>query len=99
MTQTMSVFSGGSAYNMVASIADGYIIATELTFKQFKPQDFTEFPLRGRPAPARGPGRPGAPRRRQEATQKRQRRLQRLQQAIVIANASARTASSEALVR
>jgi hypothetical protein len=82
----MSVFAGGgSAYNMAQSIADGYIIATELTFKQFKAPDFQNFlfeadrllrEVRGTQAPPDDV----------MATQNRQRRLQRLQQAIVIAN-------------
>jgi hypothetical protein len=81
----MSVFGGGSAYNMAQSISDGYIITTELTFKQFKDSDLQTFlfesdrllrEVRGNPAPVDDV----------MATQNRQRRLQRLQQAIVIAN-------------
>jgi hypothetical protein len=82
----MSVFLGGSAYNMVRELADGFIIVTERTFKTYKPQELTDFQMeaerylrdvRGAQAP------PGE----QEAIQKRQRRLQRLQQAITVANA------------
>jgi hypothetical protein len=82
----MSVFLGGSAYNMVRELADGFIIVTERTFKTYKPQELTDFQMeaerylrdvRGAQAP------PGD----QEAIQKRQRRLQRLQQAITVANA------------
>jgi len=82
----MSVFLGGSAYNMVRELADGFIIITERTFKTYKPQELTDFQMeaerylrdvRGAQAP------PGD----QEAIQKRQRRLQRLQQAITVANA------------
>ena len=82
----MSVFLGGSAYNMVRELADGFIIITERTFKTYKPQELTDFQMeaerylrdvRGAQAP------PGE----QEAIQKRQRRLQRLQQAITVANA------------
>jgi len=81
----MSVFSGGSAYNMAQSIADGYIITTELTFKQFKDADLQTFlfetdrllrEVRGNPAPPDDV----------MATQSRQRKLQRLQQALNIAN-------------
>jgi len=81
----MSVFAGGSAYNMAQSIADGYIIATELTFKQFRDPDFQTFlfeadrllrEIRGNPAPADDI----------MATQNRQRKMQRLQQALTIAN-------------
>jgi hypothetical protein len=39
----MAVFQSGSAYNMAKDIADGYIITTELTFKQFKDPDFKAF--------------------------------------------------------
>lgn len=82
----MSVFLGGSAYNMVRELADGFIIITERTFKNYKPQDLTDFQMdaerylreiRAAMAPAGD----------QEAIQKRQRRLQRLQQAITVANA------------
>ncbi|MGH9368076.1 MAG: hypothetical protein ACRD3M_10430 [Thermoanaerobaculia bacterium] len=81
----MGVFQSGSAYNMARDIADGYIITTELTFKQFKDPDFKSFlfeadrllrEIRGNPAPADDV----------MATQNRQRRMQRLQQALVIAN-------------
>ena len=81
----MSVFAGGSAYNMAQSIADGYIITTELTFRQFKDADLQTFlfetdrllrEVRGNPAPADNV----------MATQARQRKLQRLQQALTVAN-------------
>lgn len=81
----MSVFSGGSPYSMARDVADGYIITTELTFKQFKPPDFQTFlfeldkllrEIRGN-QPATNDI---------EGIQKRQRRLQRLQQALTIAN-------------
>ena len=39
----MSAFLGGSAYAMVRDIAEGYIIATELTFRKFLPGDFQSF--------------------------------------------------------
>ena len=82
----MSVFLGGSAYNMVRELADGFIIVTERTFKQYKPQDLTDFQMeadkllrevRGNQLPVTD----------LEGTQKRQRRMQRLQQAITIINA------------
>ena len=81
----MSVFLGGSAYTMVRDIADGYVIASELTFKKFQPADFQTFgfeldkllrEIRGAVPPTGDV----------EATQKRQRRMQRLQQALTIAN-------------
>jgi hypothetical protein len=69
----------------VRDVADGYIIATELTFRKFQVGDFQSFgieadkllrEIRGN-VPATGDV---------DATQKRQRRLQRLQQAVAIAN-------------
>ena len=83
----MSAFLGGSAYNMVRDVAEGYIIATELTFRKFLPADFQAFgfeadkllrEIRGTVVPAG----------ELEATKKRQRRMQRLQQAMTIANAA-----------
>ena len=82
----MSAFQGGSAYNMVLSVADGYIILTERTFKIYKPHEIAEFlfetdrllrEIRGAQAPTGDV----------EAVQKRLRKMQRLQQALTIANA------------
>ena len=81
----MGVFQSGSAFNMVKDIADGYIITTELTFKQFKDPDFQAFlfeadrllrDIRGNPPPADDI----------QAAQNRQRKMQRLHQALTIAN-------------
>jgi hypothetical protein len=81
----MSAFLGGSAYAMVRDICDGYIIATDLTFRKFQPGDFQQFgfeaekllrEIRGNVPPTGDV----------DATQKRQRRMQRLQQAMTIAN-------------
>jgi hypothetical protein len=81
----MSAFLGGSAYAMVRDIADGYVIASELTFKKFQAADFQAFgfeidkllrEIRGNVPPTGDV----------EATQKRHRRMQRLQQALTIAN-------------
>ena len=83
----MSVFQGGSAYNMVASVADGYIILTERTFKSYRDSDIADFlfetdkllrEVRGN-QPALDD---------QDAVQKRQRKMQRLQQALTIGNAA-----------
>ncbi|HEV8611796.1 MAG TPA: hypothetical protein VGS98_17200 [Thermoanaerobaculia bacterium] len=80
----MSVFTGGSAYTMVRDIADGFVLPTELTFKQFRPNDFAAFSqeadkflreIRGNPPLASDV----------EGTQKRHRRMQRLQQAMTVA--------------
>lgn len=80
----MAVFTGGSAYTMVRDIADGFVIPTELTFKQFARPDFAAFALeadkllreiRGNQPPLSDI----------EATQKRHRRIQRIQQAMVVA--------------
>jgi hypothetical protein len=81
----MSVFLSGSAYNMVSSVADGYIILTERTFKLYKPGDIAEFLFETdkllREVRADQPALDN-----QEALQKRQRKMQRLQQALSIAN-------------
>lgn len=80
----MAVFTGGSAYTMVRDIADGFVIASEMTFKQFARPDFAAFSqeveklmreIRGSQPPVSDV----------EATQKRHRRIQRLQQAQVLA--------------
>jgi hypothetical protein len=82
----MAVFPGGSAYNMAQSIADGYIIPTELTFKGFKDPDLQTFlfeaekllrEIRANQAPVKDV----------QAAQNRQRRLQRVTQVITLANA------------
>ena len=82
----MSVFLGGSAYMMVRDISEGYIIASELTFKKFQPGDFKIFGFELdkllREIRSEQPGLDN-----QEAVQKRQRKMQRLQQALTIANA------------
>ena len=82
----MSVFLSGSAYNMVSSVADGYIMLSERTFKSYKPHELTEFLFETdkllREIRAEQPGLDN-----QEAVQKRQRKMQRLQQALTIANA------------
>jgi hypothetical protein len=81
----MSVFLGGSAFMMVRDIAEGYIIASELTFKKFQSADFKTFAfeidklLREVRATV-------VPTGEVEATQKRHRKMQRLQQALTIAN-------------
>jgi hypothetical protein len=81
----MSGFIGGSAYTMVRDIAEGYIIASELTFKKFNAGEFQQFgfeadkllrEVRGTVVPAGDV----------EATQKRHRKMQRLNQAMTIAN-------------
>ena len=82
----MSVFLSGSAYNMVSSVADGYIMLSERTFKSYKPSELTEFLFETdkllREIRSEQPGLDN-----QEAVQKRQRKMQRLQQALTIANA------------
>jgi hypothetical protein len=82
----MSVYLGGAAYNMVRELADGFIIVTERTFKQYKPQELTDFQMEAdkllREVRANQPSATEL-----EATQKRQRRMQRIQHAITIVNA------------
>ncbi len=81
----MSVFLGGSAYTMVRDIAEGYIIATELTFKKFQRADFQAFGFEldklMRETRAAVP-----PTGDVEATQKRHRKMQRLQQVMTLSN-------------
>ncbi len=69
---------------MVRDIADGFVIPSEMTFKQFTRQDLASFSqesdkflreIRGNQAPLTDV----------EGTQKRHRRVQRLQQAMIIA--------------
>ena len=80
----MGAFLGGSAYNMVRDIAEGYIIASELTFRKFQMPDFQQFGFEAdklmREIRANVP-----PTGDVDATQKRHRRMQRLQQALTIA--------------
>lgn len=87
---TVSVFTGGSAYTMVRDIADGFVIPTELTFKQFRAPDFLVFAQEAdKYLREVRSGQPVAS--DVEATQKRHRRIQRLQQALVVArNAQSR---------
>jgi len=82
----MSVYLGGSAYNMVRELADGYIIITERTFKQYKPQELTDFQMEADRL-LREVRSNQVVSTDVEGAQKRQRRLQRLQQAITIVNA------------
>ncbi len=82
----MSVFQGGSAYNMITSISDGYIIPSELTFKKFQMSDLATFLLESDRLLREIRGSQVATDDVQGA-QNRQRRLQRVQQAITIANA------------
>jgi hypothetical protein len=83
----MSVFLGGSAYLMVRDIAEGYVIASELTFKKFQATDLQQFGFEAeklmREIRSNVP-----PTGDVEATQKRQRKMQRLQQAMTIANSA-----------
>lgn len=82
----MSVFLSGSAYNMVSSVAEGYIMLSERSFKAYKPHELAEFLFETdkllREIRADQPGLDN-----QEAVRKRQRKMQRLQQALTIANA------------
>ena len=81
----MSGFIGGSAYTMVRDIAEGYIIASELTFKKFQPGEFQQFSFEADRL-LREVRATIVPTGEVEATQKRQRKMQRLQQAMTIAN-------------
>src|SRR5260370_25713921 len=85
-SRIMSVFTGGSAYSMANSIADGYIITSELTFKKFQASDLQTLlaesdrllrEIRGNQPPIDDV----------QAVQTPQPRLQRVTQAITLANA------------
>jgi hypothetical protein len=80
----MSAFLGGSAYTMVRDIADGYVIATELTFRKFQPGDFQIFGFEAEKL-LREIRSTVPPTGDVEAAHKH-RRMQRLQQAVTIAN-------------
>ena len=81
----MSGFIGGSAYTMVRDIAEGYIIASELTFKKFLAGEFQQFGFEADKL-LREVRSTVVPAGDVEATQKRHRKMQRLQQAMTIAN-------------
>jgi hypothetical protein len=81
----MSVFMGGSAYNMVRDIADGYVIISDRTFRNYGPADFAGFSFEAaRLLQEIRSNQP--PLSDTEAVQKRHRKMQRLQQAITIAS-------------
>jgi hypothetical protein len=83
----MSVFIGGSAYNMVRDIADGFVLVSERTFKSYSREAIAEFGMEAerllREVRATQP-----PLSDTEAIQKRQRRMRRLQQAMTLAVAA-----------
>ena len=85
----MSGFIGGSAYTMVRDIAEGYIIASELTFKKFQAGEFQQFGFEADKL-LREVRATVVPAGDVDATQKRHRKMQRLQQAMTIANNVAR---------
>jgi hypothetical protein len=84
----MSIFLGGSAYNMVRDVAGGFVLVSERTFRSFTSRDFVEFGMEAerllREVRSEQPELSDT-----EAIQKRQRRMQRLRQAITLATASA----------
>jgi LPS O-antigen subunit length determinant protein (WzzB/FepE family) len=84
----MSVFAGGSAYNMVRDIADGYILVSERTFKGYSRKDLNDFVMEADRL-LRDVRAAQAPLSDTVLTQKRQRRMQRLMQAMTMANAAA----------
>jgi hypothetical protein len=83
----MSVFLGGSAYNMVRDVADGFVLVSERTFRSFTSRDIAEFGMEAerllREVRSEQPALSDI-----EAIQKRQRRMQRLQQALTMARAA-----------
>ena len=84
----MSVFLGGSAYNMVRDVAEGYILVSERTFKGYARRDLTEFVMESERL-LREVRATQVPLTESILAQKRQRRMQRLVQAMTMANAAA----------
>jgi hypothetical protein len=82
----MSVFIGGSAYNMVRDIAEGYILATERTFRNYEDKQLGDFVQEAnrllQEVRADQPALTDT-----MAIQKRQRRMQRLMQSLTIVGA------------
>lgn len=84
----MSVFIGGSAYNMVRDVAEGYILVSERTFKGYARKDLMEFVMESERL-LREVRSAQVPLTETILAQKRQRRMQRLVQAMTMANAAA----------
>jgi hypothetical protein len=82
----MSVFIGGSAYNMVRDVADGFVTVSERTFRKYGPGDFAAFSQEvNRFLTEVRSNQPALT--DTEAIQKRQHRMRRLQQALTVAAA------------
>ena len=80
----MSVFIGGSAYNMVRDVADGFINVSERTFRNYEPGDFASFSQEAnRYLTEVRSNQPALT--ENEAVQKRHLRMRRLQQAMTMA--------------
>jgi hypothetical protein len=83
----VSVFIGGSAYNMVRDVAEGYVLTTERTFRNFGPKELGDFVQEANrlltEVRADQPDLSDT-----MAIQKRQRRMQRLIQSLAIVNAA-----------
>jgi hypothetical protein len=83
----MSVFIGGSAYNMVRDIADGFVVVSERTFRNYGRRELADFAQEtNRLLQEVRSAQPDSS--DVSAIQKRQRRMQRLLQALTLANAA-----------
>jgi hypothetical protein len=83
----MSVFIGGSAYNMVRDIADGFILVNDRTFRKYGPSEIADFcQAANRLLKEVRADQPALS--QTEEIQKRQRRMQRLLQALTMASAA-----------
>jgi hypothetical protein len=83
----MSVFIGGSAYNMVRDIADGFVVVSERTFRNYGRKELADFAQEiNRLLQEVRSAQPDST--DIAAVQKRQRRMQRLLQALTLANAA-----------
>lgn len=83
---TMATFPGGSAWAMVRDVAEGYLLLTERSFRQFDRADLDklQFELDRKLRELRGEQ---APLDDLSAIQLRNRRLQRLQTAVMMTQA------------
>ena len=83
----MSVFIGGSAYNMVRDIADGFVVVSERTFRNYGRKELADFAQEiNRLLQEVRSAQPDST--DIAAVQKRQRKMQRLLQALTLANAA-----------
>ncbi len=79
----MAAFIGGSAYNMVRDIAEGYVLLSPVALKKFETGDFNQILLEIEKLSREVRGE-APPQDDTQEIQKKNRKLQRLQQAQVV---------------